>query len=64
MYYFFVIIKVNSFLIEKPPYHHIIIDCSPLNYIDTFGAKILFQIISEYEEIKVKVFLADCNGIN
>ncbi len=31
-------------VLEKPPIHHIIIDCSTLNYIDTFGVKILNQV--------------------
>ena len=33
-------------VLPKPPYHHIIIDCSPLNYIDTFAVKNLHQVIS------------------
>ena len=31
-------------VLEKPPYHHIIIDCSPLNYIDTFSVKTIHQV--------------------
>lgn len=48
-------------MLEKPPIHHIIIDCSTLNYIDTFGVKILNQIINDYKEISVTVYLAECN---
>ena len=31
-------------VLPKPPYHHIIIDCSPLNYIDTFAVKTIHQV--------------------
>ena len=34
-------------VLSKAPYHHIIIDCSPLNYIDTVGVKTLNQVIKE-----------------
>jgi len=48
-------------VLPRAPYHHIIIDCSPLNYIDTVGVKTLNQIIMDYKQINVKVFLAECN---
>ncbi|XP_076471016.1 prestin-like [Babylonia areolata] len=38
--------------------HHIIIDCSPINYIDASGSNVLCHIFSEYAHVHVQVFLA------
>ncbi|XP_076451075.1 prestin-like [Babylonia areolata] len=38
--------------------HHIIIDCSTINYIDASGSNVLCHIFSEYAHVHVKVFLA------
>ncbi|KAK3101702.1 hypothetical protein FSP39_005661 [Pinctada imbricata] len=40
--------------------HHIIIDCSTINYLDASGANVLAHIYKEYEHVKIKVFLAGC----
>lgn len=42
---------------------YIIIDCSPINFIDTVGIKAVKQLIADYGEIGIKVYLAECNGI-
>lgn len=39
---------------------YVIIDCSMLGYIDLTGVSTLSQVINEYDEIGVKVFLAGC----
>ena len=31
-------------VLPKPSYNHVIIDCSGLSYIDTYGAKALNQV--------------------
>ncbi|XP_048729626.2 sulfate transporter-like [Ostrea edulis] len=41
--------------------HHIIIDCSNINYLDASGANVLGHIYSEYDHVKIKVFLAGCS---
>ena len=46
----------------KPPIKFLIIDCTPINFIDTVGVKTLKQVITDYNEIGVRVFLAECNG--
>ncbi|VDH94005.1 solute carrier family 26, member 5 [Mytilus galloprovincialis] len=38
--------------------HHIIIDCSTVNYMDSSGANVLGHISSEYEHVNIKLFLA------
>ena len=41
--------------------HHIIIDCSNINYLDASGANVLGHIYSEYGHVQIKVFLAGCS---
>ena len=33
-------------VLPKPPFHHIILDFSSVNYIDTFGVKSVYQVIT------------------
>lgn len=40
--------------------HHVIIDCTPVNYIDSSGCSVLSQIVTEYSHVGIKVFLAGC----
>jgi hypothetical protein len=51
--------------LEMPPtpFKCLIIDCAPINFIDTVGVKTLRQLITDFNEIGIKVYLADCNGI-
>ncbi|CAF4014117.1 unnamed protein product [Adineta steineri] len=41
----------------RPNFDHIIIDCSPINYMDIMGIKTLIQIFKDYKEIGVTVLL-------
>ncbi|CAF2043604.1 unnamed protein product [Rotaria magnacalcarata] len=41
----------------RPNFDHIIIDCSPVNYMDMMGIKTLIQIFKDYKEIGVTVLL-------
>ncbi|RNA14745.1 solute carrier family 26 member 6-like [Brachionus plicatilis] len=47
--------------IPVPDFNFLIIDCSPINFIDSVGVKTINQLVSDYNEIGVTVFLADCN---
>ena len=38
--------------------HHVIIDCTPINYIDASGSNVLCHIFSEYSHVHIQVFLA------
>jgi len=41
--------------------HHVIIDCSCINYLDASGANVLSHIYTEYGHVNIKVFLAGCS---
>ncbi|KAM8972106.1 prestin [Pelodytes ibericus] len=43
--------------------HSIILDFTPVNFIDSVGAKTLKSVIKEYKEIGVDIFLSGCNGL-
>ncbi|RNA14710.1 solute carrier family 26 member 6-like [Brachionus plicatilis] len=47
--------------IPMPNFNFLIIDCSPINFIDSVGVKTIKQLIMDYNEIGVNIFLADCN---
>lgn len=42
--------------------HHIIIDCSTINYMDSSGANVLGHISSEYDHVNIKLFLASVSA--
>ncbi|CAG5135995.1 unnamed protein product [Candidula unifasciata] len=42
--------------------HHVIIDCSPINYIDASGTNVLTHIFSEYSHVSIKLYLAGCSA--
>ncbi|XP_064607469.1 prestin-like [Liolophura sinensis] len=48
--------------IPQAPISHIIIDCSSMAYLDTMGIQALSQVISEYKNVDVTVFLAQCKA--
>ncbi|XP_064199511.1 prestin isoform X1 [Anguilla rostrata] len=41
--------------------HSIVLDFSPVNFIDSVGAKAVKSVIKEYAEVDVQVFLAGCS---
>ncbi|KAH9503337.1 hypothetical protein Btru_072768 [Bulinus truncatus] len=41
--------------------HHVIIDCTTINYIDASGANVLGHIFTEYGHVNIKVFLTGCS---
>ncbi|XP_074646669.1 prestin-like isoform X2 [Tubulanus polymorphus] len=42
--------------------HHIILDCSTMGFMDAVGVKTLTQVIDEYRNVDVTIFLANCKG--
>ncbi|NXA75387.1 S26A5 protein, partial [Thryothorus ludovicianus] len=42
--------------------HSLILDFTPVNFVDSVGAKTLKSIINEYKEVGVFVCIASCNG--
>ncbi|RNA14181.1 solute carrier family 26 member 6-like [Brachionus plicatilis] len=44
-----------------PNFKFLIIDCSPIPFIDSVGVKTIKQLISDYKDIGIITYLADCN---
>nr|XP_023697136.1 prestin-like isoform X1 [Paramormyrops kingsleyae]XP_023697137.1 prestin-like isoform X1 [Paramormyrops kingsleyae]XP_023697138.1 prestin-like isoform X1 [Paramormyrops kingsleyae] len=50
-------------LLDSPgTIHSIILDFTPVNFIDSVGAKTIKSVIKEYGEVGVKIFLAGCSS--
>ncbi|CAF0854145.1 unnamed protein product [Adineta ricciae] len=47
----------------RPSFDHIIIDCSPVNYMDMMGIRALIQIFKDFKEIGVTVLLCQVRPI-
>ncbi|CAF0929886.1 unnamed protein product [Brachionus calyciflorus] len=54
-------IVAEEFNFPKANFKYLIIDCSPIVFIDSVGVKTIKNVVSEFNEIGVKVFLSDCN---
>ncbi|XP_070611288.1 prestin [Erythrolamprus reginae] len=54
--------EMEHFMASGSNVHSIILDFSPVNFVDSVGAKALQSIIKEYEEIGVSVYITACNG--
>nr|XP_028603177.1 prestin isoform X1 [Podarcis muralis]XP_028603179.1 prestin isoform X1 [Podarcis muralis]XP_028603180.1 prestin isoform X1 [Podarcis muralis] len=54
--------ELERFMEPVTNIHTIILDCSPVNFVDSVGVKALNSIIKEYEEIGVSVYISGCNG--
>ena len=48
--------------LPRSPIHYIIIDCSPMSYLDAPAISTLSQVIEEYKTVDVTVFLSGCKG--
>ncbi|XP_060622147.2 solute carrier family 26 member 6 isoform X1 [Anolis sagrei] len=48
--------------LEKPPFHSIILDFSPVNFVDTVSIKTLKNIFKDFQEIEVNVFVVGCSA--
>ncbi|XP_063164115.1 prestin [Candoia aspera] len=54
--------ELEHFMVSGINIHSIILDFSPVNFVDSVGAKALQSIIKEYEEIGISVYITACNG--
>ncbi|XP_062620875.1 prestin-like, partial [Saccostrea cucullata] len=43
-----------------PPVHTVVLDFSVISYVDSVAVKVLSQIIMDFKEVGIKVFLAGC----
>ncbi|TRY56757.1 hypothetical protein DNTS_018900 [Danionella cerebrum] len=53
----------DFFLQRLTPIHSIILDFTPVNFVDSVGAKTIKSVIKEFSTIDVKVVLAGCSRI-
>ncbi|XP_061496438.1 prestin isoform X2 [Rhineura floridana] len=54
--------ELKRFMEPMTHIHSIILDFSPMNFVDSVGVKALKSIIKEYEEIGISLFITGCNG--
>uniref|UniRef100_A0A8D2NI05 STAS domain-containing protein n=1 Tax=Zonotrichia albicollis TaxID=44394 RepID=A0A8D2NI05_ZONAL len=52
---------LQSLGLPKPNFHAVILDFSPINFVDTVAIKILKNIFRDFHEIEVDVFIASCS---
>uniref|UniRef100_A0A8B9SD46 Solute carrier family 26 member 6 n=1 Tax=Apteryx owenii TaxID=8824 RepID=A0A8B9SD46_APTOW len=53
---------LRSLGLPVPDFHTVILDFSPVNFVDTVSIKILKNIFRDFREIEVDVFIAGCPG--
>ncbi|NXI69268.1 S26A6 protein, partial [Anseranas semipalmata] len=51
---------LRSLGLPQPDFHAVILDFSPINFVDTVSIKILKNIFRDFREIEVDVFVASC----
>ncbi|NWZ95497.1 S26A6 protein, partial [Nesospiza acunhae] len=51
---------LQSLGLPKPSFHAVILDFSPVSFVDTVAIKILKNIFRDFHEIEVDVFIASC----
>ncbi|NWW20253.1 S26A6 protein, partial [Falcunculus frontatus] len=51
---------LHSLGLPQPGFHAVILDFSPVNFVDTVSIKILKNIFRDFREIEVDVFIASC----
>uniref|UniRef100_A0A803XWC7 Solute carrier family 26 member 6 n=1 Tax=Meleagris gallopavo TaxID=9103 RepID=A0A803XWC7_MELGA len=51
---------LRSLGLPQPDFHAVILDFSPVNFVDTVSIKILKNIFRDFHEIEVDVFVASC----
>uniref|UniRef100_A0A8B9D909 Solute carrier family 26 member 5 n=1 Tax=Anser cygnoides TaxID=8845 RepID=A0A8B9D909_ANSCY len=54
--------ELEHFVEPKTNIHSLILDFTPVNFVDSVGAKTLKSIIKEYKEVSVHVCIASCSG--
>uniref|UniRef100_A0A8C0VJ46 Solute carrier family 26 member 6 n=1 Tax=Cyanistes caeruleus TaxID=156563 RepID=A0A8C0VJ46_CYACU len=52
---------LHSLGLPQPTFHTVILDFSPVSFVDTVSIKILKNIFRDFHEIEVDVFIASCS---
>ncbi|XP_075455761.1 prestin isoform X1 [Ascaphus truei] len=55
--------ELEYFMTPLTNIHSIILDFTPVNFVDSVGVKTLKSVIKEYKEIGVDILLSGCNGV-
>ncbi|KAL0973994.1 hypothetical protein UPYG_G00214030 [Umbra pygmaea] len=53
--------STQAFLPNQVNFHSVVIDCSPVLFLDTAGVNVLKEVCKDYMQLGVQVFLAQCN---
>ncbi|NWU67556.1 S26A6 protein, partial [Pterocles burchelli] len=53
---------LHSLGLPQPDFHAIVLDFSPVSFVDTVSIKILKNIFRDFHEIEVDVYVACCSG--
>ncbi|KTF78588.1 hypothetical protein cypCar_00036915 [Cyprinus carpio] len=54
-------VSTNVYLLQHNSLHKLVIDCSPVLFLDTAGVNALKEVCKDYKELGVNVLLARCN---
>ncbi|XP_059377291.1 sulfate transporter-like [Carassius carassius] len=54
-------VSTNVYLLQHNSLHTLVIDCSPVLFLDTAGVNALKEVCKDYKELGVNVLLARCN---
>lgn len=54
-------VSTNVNLLQHTSLHTLVIDCSPVLFLDTAGVNALKEVFKDYKELGVDVLLAQCN---
>lgn len=54
-------VSTNVYLLEHTSLHTLVIDCSPVLFLDTAGVNALKEVCKDYKELGINVLLAQCN---
>ncbi|XP_052470842.1 sulfate transporter [Carassius gibelio] len=54
-------VSTNVYLLQLNSLHTLVIDCSPVLFLDTAGVNALKEVCKDYKELGVNVLLARCN---
>ncbi|KAK2891295.1 hypothetical protein Q8A67_013938 [Cirrhinus molitorella] len=55
-------VSTNVYLLQHNSVHTLVIDCSPVLFLDTAGVNALKEVCKDYKELGVNVLLAQCTS--
>ncbi|XP_073676593.1 sulfate transporter [Garra rufa] len=55
-------VSTNVYLLQHNSVHTLVLDCSPVLFLDTAGVNALKEVCKDYKELGINVLLAQCNS--